>query len=270
MAEKYDELYQELIRRCKEIAVLGSCGGLLGWDERTYMPRAGSQARAEQMSYLAGMTHKMLTDPRIGEILSELEKSPLMKEEFSDSAVNIRETRYQYDKSVKIPQRLIEEITHTTTMAQGIWAQARVNNDYPKFLPWVEKILKLELELANCLGFKKEAYDALLDNYEPGATYESIGKVFADLRKELVPLVAAIKDSKRKPNLSIIEREYPVDRQAMFGQSGSIAIGFDFQAGRLDITAHPFCSGIGPGDTRITTRYNPRHYAPVIAGAISL
>ena len=172
------------------------------------------------------------------------------------------------DKSVKIPQRLIEEITHTTTMAQGVWAQARVNDDFPKFLPWLEKILKLELEVAKCLGYKKEAYDALLDNYEPGATYESIGKVFADLRKELVPLVAAIKDSKRNPDLSIIEREYPVDRQAMFGQSGSIAIGFDFQAGRLDITAHPFCSGIGPGDTRITTRYNPRHFGQAFFGIL--
>ncbi len=268
MAEKYDELYQELIRRCKEISVLGSCGGLLGWDERTYMPRAGAPARAEQMSYLAGMTHKMFTDPRIGDILSELEKSPLVKDAVSDSAVNINETRYQYDKSVKIPQRLVEEITHTTTMAQGVWAEARAVNDFPKFLPWMEKILKLELELANCLGYKKEAYDALLDNYEPGATYESIGKVFADLRKELVPLVAAIKDSKRKPDLSIIERDYPVDRQALFGQSGSIAIGFDFQAGRLDITTHPFCSGIAPGDTRITTRYNPRHLGQAFFGIL--
>jgi carboxypeptidase Taq len=268
MAEKYEELYQELVRRGKEVAIIGSCAGLLGWDERTYMPRGGASSRAEQMAYMAGLAHQKSTDPKIGEILSELEKSPLMKDEFSDSAVNIRETRHDYDKIVKIPQKLVEEISHTTTMAQGIWVQARAESNYPKFLPWLEKVIKLELELANCLGYKKEAYDALLDNYEPGATYESIGKAFADLRKELVPLVAAIKNSSRKPDLSIIERNYPVDRQALFGQSGAIAIGLNFQAGRLDITTHPFCSGIAPGDTRITTRYNPNHLGQAFFGIL--
>jgi carboxypeptidase Taq len=268
MAERYEELYQELIKRLKEISIISSCAGLLGWDERTYMPRAAAPARAEQMAFLAGLAHHKFTDPKIGEILSELEKSSLMKDELSDTAVNIRETRYEYNKSVKVPQRLVEEITHTTTMAQGIWAQARAESDFPKFLPWMEKVLKLELELASCLGYKKEAYDALLDNYEPGSTCEMVVNLFADLRKELVPLVAAIKDSARKPDVSILEREYPVDRQAMFGQSGAIAIGFDFSGGRLDITTHPFCSGMAPGDTRITTRYNPRHLGQAFFGIL--
>ena len=266
MPQKYDELYQELIDRNKEIATINSCSSLLGWDERTYMPRAGSAGRADQLSYLAGLTHKKFTDPRIGEILTELEHSELVKDEFSDAAVNVREIRHDYDKAVKIPQKLIEEITHTTTMAQGVWVQARKDSDFPKFLPWLEKIIKLNLQVAECLGYKKEAYDALLDNYETGATYESTGKVLGEFRKELVPLVAAIIDTGKHPNLSIIEREYPADRQAMFGQSAAAAIGFSFESGRLDITAHPFCTGIGPGDTRITTRYNPRHFGEAFFG----
>jgi carboxypeptidase Taq len=268
MSNSHEELYKELLERLKEISIIGACEGLLGWDERTYMPRAGSKSRADQISYLAGMAHKKFTDPKIGEILSELEKSPLMNDPLSDSAVNIRETRYSYDKSVKIPQKLVEEISHTTTMAQGIWAEARKESNYPKFLPWLEKIIKLELDLAGCLGYKKEAYDALLDNYEPGATHESVGKVFEDFRKELVDLAAAIMNSKKRADISILEREYPVDRQAMFGQSGSAAIGFDFHAGRLDVTTHPFCSGIAPGDTRITTRYNPHHFGQAFFGIL--
>jgi carboxypeptidase Taq len=268
MSNNHDQLYKELLDRLKEVAIIGSCEGLLGWDERVYMPRAGSKGRADQISYLAGLSHKKYTDPRIGEILSELEKSPLMDDPLSDAAVNIRETRYSYDKSVKIPQKLVEEISHTTTMAQGVWAEARKESNFPKFLPWLEKIIKLQLELAKCLGYKNDAYDALLDNYEPGATYQSIVKVFEEFRRELVDLVAAIMNSKRKPDISIIEREYPVDRQALFGQMGSAAIGFDFAAGRLDKTVHPFCSGIGPGDTRITTRYNPRHFGQAFFGIL--
>ncbi|MCX6825902.1 MAG: carboxypeptidase M32 [candidate division Zixibacteria bacterium] len=268
MPGKYEELYDELIKRNQEIAIIGSCAGLLGWDERTYMPRSGAQARANQIAYLSGLAHQKFTDPKIGELLKELEQSPLAKDELSDSAVNIREIRDEYDKLIRVPQKLVEEISHTTTMAQGIWTEARAKSDFAKFLPWLEKIIKLELQLANCLGYKKEAYDALLDNYEPGSTYESVVKVFAEFRKELVDLVATIKDSKRKPDLSIIEREYPVDRQAIFGQAAADAIGFDFASGRLDVTTHPFCSGISPGDTRITTRYSPRHFSQAFFGIL--
>jgi carboxypeptidase Taq len=103
-------------------------------------------------------------------------------------------------------------------------------------------------------------YDALLDEYEPGATTPEITQVFTELRKDLVPLVGAILASGRRPRHELLEREYPVERQQAFGQEAAAAIGFDFEAGRLDRTTHPFCSGIGPGDCRITTRYNPRHF----------
>jgi carboxypeptidase Taq len=265
---KYDELYKELLDRCKEVNIIGSCAGLLGWDERTYMPRAGAASRATQISYLSGLAHEKFVDPRIGELLAELEQSPLVKEPLSDSAVNIREIRHEYDKSVKVPKELVEELSHTRTMAQGVWAEARKESNFPKFLPWLDKIIKLDLRLADCYGYKRDPYDALLDNYEPGATFETIGKVLADFRKDLIPIVAAIIDSPKKPDLSIIERDYPVERQAMFGQSAAAAIGFDFSAGRLDITTHPFCSGIAPGDTRITTRYNPRHFGQAFFGIL--
>lgn len=268
MPKNTEKIYKELIERSKEVALIGSCASVLHWDEQTYMPRSGTQYRAEQVAYLAGLAHKKSTDPKIGELLSELEKSSLMGDEFSDAAANIREIRYEYDKLVKVPQKLVEEISRTTTIAQGVWVEARKESDFPKFLPHLEKIIKLKMEFANCLGYEKEAYDALLDNYEPGASTEYIAKVFSGFRSELVELVAAIADAAEKPDISILERDYPVDRQKMFSQEVAVAIGFDFRCGRLDVTTHPFTTGLGPADTRITTRYNPNHIGQAFFGTL--
>jgi carboxypeptidase Taq len=268
MSENHEQAYKELLDRIKEVTLIGSCASILHWDEQTNMPRPAAPYRGEQAAYLAGLAHKKSVDPKIGELLGSLEKSPYMKDEFSDEAVNIRETRHDYDKSVKIPQKLVEEMTRTTTVAQGIWAEARQKNDFPTFLPHLEKIVKLSREVADCLGYEKEAYDALLDNYEPGATTEIVAKVFAGFRKELVDLVAAIADSGKKPNLNIIEQEFQIDRQKLFGQAAAVAIGYDFNCGRLDVAAHPFTTGLGPNDTRITTRYNLKHLGQALFGTL--
>ncbi len=268
MSNNHEEAYKELVERSKEVQLIGSSASILHWDEQTNMPRAGALYRAEQSAYLAGLAHKKATDRKIGELLDTLENSPYMKDEYSDEAVNIRETRYEYDKEVKIPQELVEEITRVTSIAQAIWVEARQENDFKKFLPHLEKIIKLNLQVADHLGFKKEAYDALLDNYEPGATTEYVGKVFDGFRDELVDLVKAIADSPKKPNVSIIEQDFPVDRQKLFSQSAAAAIGYDFQTGRLDISPHPFTTGLGPKDTRITTRYNPNHLGQAFFGVM--
>jgi len=268
MSDKFEKLYKELVERVREATLIGSIESLLGWDERTYMPRAGAENRANQSAYLSGLMHQKITDPRIGELLSELERSPYMKEEYSNEAVNIRELRHDYDKLVKLPQRLVEEITKTTTMSQGVWAQARGKSDYATFLPWLEKVIDLDIEKAECLGYEKEAYDALLDTYEPGATVETVSKTFSGLRDELVPLVEAIANSSVKPDLSIVNGDYPVDRQATFGREAAAAIGYNFESGRLDITAHPFTTGIGPGDTRITTKYDPKFINQALFGTL--
>ena len=268
MSDKANELYKELAERIKEVVLLGSCEALLGWDERVYIPRKGAEHRANQLSFLAGLAHKKFTDPRIGELLDELEQTDLVKEEYSVEAVNIREIRYDYDKQVKLPQKLVEEFSHTTTMSQGVWAKARGENDFATFLPYLEKVIKLCRERADCFGYKKEAYDALLDEYEPGSSVEFVSGVFSGFRDELVGLVSAIGNSEKKPDMSLIERNYPVELQEVFGKSASAAIGYDFSSGRLDVTAHPFCTGIGVGDTRILTRYNPNRLNDALFGTM--
>ncbi|MBI3410073.1 MAG: carboxypeptidase M32 [Planctomycetes bacterium] len=254
------EAYDELIQRFKETRLLESIGGLVGWDERTYMPPRGSAHRAEQMALLAKLCHQKLTDRRIGELLIKLEQSPLVKDDESVQAVNIREIRRVYDRAVKLPESLVEELARVTTRAQNVWQEARKDNDFAAFAPWLEKVVHLKRQEAQAIGFKESPYDALLDEYEPGATASEITKVFAELRKDLVPLVQEVTSAKKKPRKDILSRDYALDRQHLFGQSAAAAIGFDFTSGRLDTTVHPFCSGIGPGDCRLTTRFHPREF----------
>ena len=254
------EAYADLIRRGKEAATLGSAAAVLGWDERVNMPRDGSAFRGEQMALLARLTHEMSTAPQIGEELATLESSELTRDPHSDASVIVRELRRGYDRAVKLPKELVEELARTTTRAQQAWQEARQANDFAAFQPWLERVVKLKREEAQAVGFKEHPYDALLDEYEPGATAGEIKQVFAALSKELAPLIAAIGQSARQPNTEILHRDYPVELQKFFGASAAAAIGFDFAAGRLDVTTHPFCSGIGPGDCRITTRYNPKFF----------
>src|SRR5262245_12188727 len=129
--------YADLIRRVRDAGVLASCAGLLGWDERTYMPRAGAGHRGEQMALLATLGHEMLTDPRVGELLSAVEGTPFVRDSESDAAANAREIRRTYTRAVKLPKELVEEIARVTTQAQGVWQEARQLNDFGRFRPWL-------------------------------------------------------------------------------------------------------------------------------------
>jgi carboxypeptidase Taq len=261
--------YSELIHRVKEARLLESVGSVLGWDERTYMPPQGASHRAEQMALVARLTHEQLTAPRLGELLGAAESSAAAGAQTdTDMAANLREIRRVYDRAVKMPAKLVEELARTTTRAQGVWQEARKKDDFAAFRPWFEKIVGLKRQEAQAIGYKHSPYDALLEEYEPGATTAEITELFAALRKDLVPLVGAIIESGKRPRHEILAREYPVDRQQLFSEEAAAAIGFDFTSGRLDTTAHPFCSGIGPGDTRLTTRYNQRHFNEAFFGTL--
>ncbi len=255
------EAYQELIRRAKEIALLDSCASVLYWDQRTYMPPKGSGHRAEQVALLAGLVHQKATAPEIGDLLAQVEQSDLAREPGSPAAVNVREIRRSYTRATKLPPDLVEELARTCALAREVWVEARRKSDFALFRPWLEKVVALKRQEAAAVGCGTGVpYDALLDDYEPGETTADLTRLFADLREALVQLVLAIATTGKKPDGSILERDYPVDRQEAFGRAAAAAIGFDFEGGRLDVTTHPFCSGIGPGDTRLTTRYNLRDF----------
>jgi carboxypeptidase Taq len=252
--------YESLCAHARETALLSSIRGLLEWDERTKMPPAAGAYRAEQGAYLAGQIHKRQTDPRIGEWLSELERSPQVADPHGDVGAVVRQLRRQFDKKTKLPQSLVEELSRTATLGEQRWVEARKADDFRMLRPLLERMLELKRQEAAALGFTATPYDPLLDDYEPHATTAEVSAVLAGLRDALMPLVQSIVATGRKPDAGVLRRDYPPEIQESFGKEISAAIGFDYSAGRLDTTAHPFCGGAGPGDVRITTRYNAHDF----------
>ncbi len=256
MSASADTSYQQLCDHTRETALLGSIFSLLHWDERTLLPPEGASFRAEQITLLASLMHRRRTDPVIAEWLDELSDSPLAADPHSDTGTVVRRLRRTYEKQVKLPQRLVEEIARASVEGQQIWQRARAEDDFASFAPILKKIVELKREQSDAIGFDECRYDALLDDYEPEEKTSNVRRVLGGLRDDLVPVIKRIAESDRRPDLSILQRHFPGEAQQSFGRAAAEEIGFDFRCGRLDETVHPFCSGLTPGDTRITTRYD--------------
>lgn len=270
MARTPDQAYAALVDHLKQTATLESCASVLGWDEQTYMPTGGAGHRANQLALLAGMCHERATNPVVGELLAESAGLPEAANPDSPVAANLREVKRDFERATKLPRRLVEELSHTCTLAQQAWVGARKRSDFKEFLPWLGKIVALKREEAQAIGFAKGGvpYDALLDAFEPGMTAAEVQKLFDPLRDDLVQLIAAVRNSGRAPDREILTRRYPIDAQREFSIAAAKEIGFNFDEGRLDVAHHPFCSGFGPGDCRLTTRYDEHHFPGAFFGTL--
>jgi len=246
----------------------GSILSLLQWDERTIMPPAEGEYRAEQVTLLSGVIHERETAPQVGAWLAELADSPLAADPQSDAGTTIRQLQRRYDKKIKLPKSLVEELARTAVLGQQIWQEARQRDDFAAFRPILAKTYELKRQEADALGYVECRYDALLDEYEPGERTSNIAAVLAGLREELVPLVSAIGRSRRRPDRALLQRSFPIDVQERFGKEVAVACGFEFSRGRLDVTAHPFCETMGPHDCRITTRYNEHWFPGALFGIL--
>lgn len=260
--------FDELCRLARECGLLASVEALLGWDERCLLPAAAGEYRAEQMTLLAGLLHERQTDPRLGECLAGLAEYPLAADPASDAGATIRELKRRFDRKTKLPKSLVEELTRATVLGQQAWQEARSQNDFAAFRPHLAKIVELKRQEAAAVGYREHPYDALLDDYEPAETTADVSRVLADLRDELSPLVARLAGSPRQPDASVLGRHFPRAAQEAFGRETAERIGFDFSRGRLDVSAHPFCSGMGPHDCRLTTRYDERHFNGAFFGIL--
>ncbi len=259
--QTYRATYDRLCAHAREVAILSSTEALLAWDERTKLPPAGGEYRAEQIGFLAGLIHRKQTAPEVGEWLAELADGPLAADPHGDTGADIVNLQRDYDRRTKLPQSLVEELARLSVIGQQTWAEARKANDFPRFRPILERTIELKRQEAAAIGYDEALYDALLDEYEPGAKTAHIARVLGGLRDQLVPLVAEIGASSRGPNLDALQRRFPIDLQERLGRQATEAIGFDFRQGRLDVTDHPFCTHIGPSDVRLTTRYD-EHFLP--------
>jgi carboxypeptidase Taq len=268
MSQHDQEVFEKICQHARQTALLSSVQELLAWDERTMMPPGAAAYRAEQSAYLAGMVHRRSADPQYGQWLGELAGSSLASPADSDAGTTIRRLAREHQKAAKMPQSLVEELARAAVLGEHAWAEARQKSDFAAFRPFLDRMLHLKRQQAQALGYTQSPYDALLDEYEPEATSSAIGRVLSGLRDDLVPLVAAIRASGRRPDRTILARHYPVAVQEAFGRATATRIGFDFNRGRLDPTVHPFCASMGPSDCRITTRYNPQFFNEAFFGIL--
>lgn len=263
-----DSRWEQLLKREKERALLSAAAGVLGWDERTYLPRKGVELRGEQLALLARLSHERLLAPELAELLDELEEAYSARYSDDERKATLREIRRVQQRATKLPPELVEALSRATTRGQAAWEEAKKIKRFSDFIEPLTEIIRLKREEAHAVGFKGEAYDALLDEYEPGLTTAEASKILTGLREELVPILRTIMATGKQMPVEILQRRYPVETQRLFGQAAAAAVGFDFHSGRLDVTAHPFCSGHGPGDVRLTTRYNEHHFSEGFFGIL--
>jgi carboxypeptidase Taq len=261
--------YIELCNLRKRAATLSSVQRLLSWDQETYMPAAAGEGRSEQQSVMAGIAHKASTDARIGELLGTCRSDATLVAD-PVIAANIREMQRDYELATKLPGELVSELAKVGSQAQEVWKHAREKSNFKLFAPWLEKMMDLTRQKASCYGAPEggELYDALLGEYEPGATAREIETIFTPLRGRLSDLIAQIATSKKKVSTKILTSKIPADKQHAFGQFVLESMGFDLKAGRLDVTTHPFCEGLAQGDTRLTTRYRDEKFTDALYGTM--
>lgn len=246
---KHCERVMEIYR---EVSDLYAALTLMGWDQETYMPPKGAASRGRQLATLTGMAHERITSDEMRTALDGARSESLT----ADEEVNVREISRSSDRAVKIPVELVKELAETTSAAIGVWIKARQEDDFPGFAPWVDKLVALQRQTAEAVGYEGEPYDALLDEYEPGATAKETAAVLESIRGPLVDLVRRIGQSDVTPRTDFLTRNYPIDDQRRVGVMAAERMGFDFEAGRLDIAPHPFCTHMGVNDVRLTTRYS--------------
>jgi len=249
--------------RARQIFDLAQAQQALEWDQEVMMPPKGGTQRAHQLATLATVLHEKVTDPFYGELLDTLEDTADLD---GRACADVREARRNRDRAVRIPPKLVAERTEACSLAQMVWMEARPKSDFAAFRPHLEKIVALTRDMAEALDAPNR-YDALLDEYEPGMTEARLRIVFNDLRGRLVPLLKDIRGASRRPDPTLLTRRFPSEGQEAFCRRIVMDMGFDLEAGRFDVSAHPFTNGT-LADVRLTTRYQENWLPCALFGAI--
>ena len=236
--------FADLMAFQRQTEALGKVAERLGWDQETMMPRGAADQRGEEMAAMEGILHARRTDARIADWLAAAEAPD------AAGAAQLRLIRRSFERSVKVPADLAEALARLTSVAQGIWAEARAADKVADFLPTLAEVLALKRQEAAALAEGGDLYDALIDDYEPGATAESLGAMFGRMRPRLVALREKVL---AKPAPQKIEGHFSADSQMRMARDLATAFGYDWSRGRIDLAVHPFSSG-GGNDSRITTR----------------
>ena len=240
-----------------EVADLERAGAVLGWDQETNMPPGGVEDRANQLATLSRLAHERFTSSEVAELLDSAAAEVATLPAESDGASLVRVTRRDFEKAVKVPADLVAEMARASTTARPVWLEARARSEWSLFTGAMQVTVDLSRRLAEALGYAERPYDALIGLTEPGLTTARVESLFAQVKSAVVPLVRAIDGHRDRVDYSVLSR--PVDEQRQLELSREIIghLGYDFERGRQDLSAHPFCISFGPGDVRVTTRTGP-------------
>ncbi|MUK87305.1 carboxypeptidase M32 [Ornithinibacillus sp. L9] len=253
--------FRELL---KEQTAYKEAISLTHWDMRTKIPKKGVEQRSEVVGFLAEKLHQLETSDRFKELLDELNGTP------TDDVMKraVEESLETYERNRKIPNEEFKQYVMLQSKSESIWQEAREKADFSLFQPYLEKLVDYNKKFATYWGYEDNIYDALLHNYEPGVTTKTLDEVFPKLRKSLTDLVERINQSSVKPDPSVLQGHFPKQDQEAFSIEILKKMGYDFEAGRLDDTIHPFAISLNQNDVRITTRYDEEDFRMAVFGTI--
>jgi carboxypeptidase Taq len=248
-----DERFDELKRRLREIGDLQFAAAVLNWDQATYMPPGGADARGRQGAMLSRIAHEKSVDPMLGRLMDDVEPIARLLPHGSDDRSLIRVARRDFEKAIKVPADHVERSSAHRAAAYDAWTRARPANNFAAMRPFLEKNVELSREYAGYFAPYRHVADPMIDDYDAGMTTESVRALFAALRRELVPIVKAICDQPPADD-RCLHGAFAEPAQLDFNVAAVRRLGYDFERGRIDKTHHPFCTKFSAGDVRITTR----------------
>jgi carboxypeptidase Taq len=250
LTKSSDELYAAYVSRMRKIADVKNSLAVLQWDQETYLPIKGAAHRGQQMATLAEIAHEWFTAPGMGDLLRELSARDDLQ---AGGQRNVALSLEDYDKQKKFSPEFVRLLSETTSRSYHSWIQARSANSFALFQEDLNKVLQLKRQQAELAGYERHPYNALLDEFEKGCTVDLLDRTFGQVIGPLKDLLNKIRE-KRQVDNSFLHGHYPKQQQWDFGMKMIREMGFDFEAGRQDLSEHPFTTSFSSKDVRITTR----------------
>lgn len=249
--------YETYKGKMQQIADIRNAIAVLSWDQETYLPEKGAAFRGQQITTLSSLSHELFTANQLGELLETLNKEKQNLEPVA--AKNITLSLEDYQKNKKYPASFVAELSQTTNECYHAWINARKEGSYAVFQPVLNRMVELKRKEADILGYEGHPYNALLNEYEKGATTTMLDKVFADVKTALTPLLRSI-EQRPQVKKDFLHLHYDRNRQWEFGIQLLKAMGYDMGAGRQDVSEHPFTTSFNPQDVRVTTRIDEKDF----------
>ncbi|MCH1627339.1 carboxypeptidase M32 [Ferdinandcohnia quinoae] len=268
MTKDIQNVEQEFLQYLKKMTSYNEAIGLMHWDLRTGAPKKGIEQRSEVIGMLSSEVFHMSTSDEMAVYIEELTNVEAEKVISEITKKAVEECKKDYERNKKIPAAEFKEFVILQSKAESVWEEAKEKSDFKMFQPYLEKLVTTSKKFLEYWGYEGNKYNTLLDMYEPGMTVEILDTVFGQLREKIVPLVKAISESQHKPVTSFLYEKFPKEKQRELSVALLKEMGYDFDAGRLDETVHPFEISLNPGDVRVTTNYNELDFRPAIFGTI--